>query len=382
MSALSLNRRTLLAAGAITAVTPSLTSAETPFPSAEEATDVVVIGAGGAGLAAAIMAQSHGARTLVLEKMGEIGGNTRLADAFNAVDPKAQQQIGVTDSPEKHAQQMLESGSWCADPRLVRTVAYGAPVTLEWLKTCGVEFDPGVYQVYGSLWPRTHSPRAPLVSGYIEPLAARCRALGVDIRTHHKVLRIVRENDRAPVTGVVVQKADGTEAVIEARRAVIVTSGGFSANAALVSRFDPRLQSLQTTNMPGATGDLIAPLEDIGAATVGMEFFQLLPGSATDGRFIGAISPVENMILVNRWGQRFVAEDQPGTVVTDAVLAQPGRLAFPILDADGYAAMRPLSRAAFDGALTRGDAFSAATLPELASRLQIPAETLLRTVET
>lgn len=382
MSDFRLDRRTLLKAGAVTGLTPLWSHAQTPSQTWDETVDVVVVGAGGAGLAAAIMAQGAGAKTLVLEKMAEVGGNTRLADAFNAVDPVEQSRIGVEDSPEKHAQQMLESGFLVANPELVRTVTYGAPVTLQWLKDCGVVFAPGVYQVYGSLWPRTHSPRAPLGQGYIDPLLAKCKALGVELRTLSPVLRVLRDGINGPVLGVLVKTADGHEYTVRARKGVIVTTGGFSANDDLVARFDPRLDHLHTTNCQGATGDLIRPLEDIGAATVGMDHFQLLPGSITDGHFVGAISPIENMVLVNRLGKRFVAEDQPGVTVSDAVLSQPGRLAFPILDADGYAGMRSLSRLAFDEALAKGDAVSAKSLGELAFKLQIPAETLSQTVHT
>lgn len=377
-----LDRRTLLQTTALLATSglgSPLAAAQAAVPEVE-AFDVVVIGSGGAGLAAAIMSASQGARTLILEKMSDVGGNTRLADGFNAVDPEAQHAIGVKDSPEKHAEQMLESGRWSADPALVRTVTYGAPDAFEWLKACGVVFAPDIYQVYGSLWPRTHSPATPVGSGYIEPLMNECARLGVEVRTRTKVLRVMRP-DSGPVTGVEVRTASGVVRRIDARRGIVVATGGFSANANLVARFDPRLSDLHTTNLPGATGDLIAPLEDIGAATVGMEFFQLLPGSVSDGRFVGAISPVENMVLVNRTGLRFVAEDQLGVTVTDAVLGQPGRLAFPILDASGYVGMRPMSRYAFDVAMARGDAVSAQSLAALATKLQIPPENLVRTVE-
>ena len=173
---------------------------------------------------------------------------------------------------------------------------------------------------------------------------------------------------------------NGRRLFIRARRGIVVATGGFGANAELVGRFAPRLGHLRSTNLPGTTGDLIAPLEDIGAAAVGMDFFQLLPGSAEDGRFIGAASTVERMIFVNRAGERFIAEDSPSSKLSAAVLAQPGGIAFPILDANGYSAMRTLSRAMFDRSM-RGDAFEANSIPELASLLQIPAEALVATVE-
>lgn len=317
---LKIDRRTLLktavSAGAAAAA-PAVLATDANAVRWSEVHDVVIAGAGGAGLAAAVMAGGISKDVVVLEKTQDVGGNTRLADAFNAVDPAAQKPLGIEDSPELHARQMLETGRWCADPKLVETVATGAPRALAWLKELGVE----------------------------------------------------------------AERMNGRRLFIRARRGVVVATGGFGANAELVGRFAPRLGHLRSTNLPGTTGDLIAPLEDIGAAAVGMDFFQLLPGSAEDGRFIGAASPVERMIFVNRAGERFIAEDSPSSKLSAAVLAQPGGIAFPILDANGYSAMRTLSRAMFDRALMRGDAFEANSIPELASLLQIPAEALVATVD-
>lgn len=308
---LKIDRRTLLktavSAGAAAAA-PAVLAADANAVRWSEVHDVVIAGAGGAGLAAAVMAGGISKDVVVLEKTQDVGGNTRLADAFNAVDPAVQKPLGIEDSPELHARQMLETGRWCADPKLVETVATGAPRALAWLKELGVRFEPGVYQVYGSLWPRTHSPSEPEGSGYIRPLLFKCRELGVSIRTGTKVLRVIRNGLEGPVLGVEAERMNGRRLFIRARRGVVVATGGFGANAELVGRFAPRLGHLRSTNLPGTTGDLIAPLEDIGAA---------------------------------------------------AVLAQPGGIAFPILDANGYSAMRTLSRAMFDRALMRGDAFEA-----------------------
>lgn len=280
---LKIDRRTLLktavSAGAAAAA-PAVLATDANAVRWSEVHDVVIAGAGGAGLAAAVMAGSISKDVVVLEKTQDVGGNTRLADAFNAVDPAVQKPLGIEDSPELHARQMLETGRWCADPKLVETVATGAPRALAWLKELGVRFEPGVYQVYGSLWPRTHSPSEPEGSGYIRPLLFKCRELGVSIRTGTKVLRVIRNGLEGPVLGVEAERMNGRRLFIRARRGVVVATGGFGANAELVGRFAPRLGHLRSTNLPGTTGDLIAPLEDIGAAAVGMDFFQLLPGSA------------------------------------------------------------------------------------------------------
>ena len=190
----------------------------------------LIAGAGGAGLAAAVMAGSISKDVVVLEKTQDVGGNTRLADAFNAVDPAVQKPLGIEDSPELHARQMLETGRWCADPKLVETVATGAPRALAWLKELGVRFEPGVYQVYGSLWPRTHSPSEPEGSGYIRPLLFKCRELGVSIRTGTKVLRVIRSLAERRMTMIVVTHElqfahDVSDQVIFLERGVVAESG-------------------------------------------------------------------------------------------------------------------------------------------------------------
>lgn len=123
---LKIDRRTLLktavSAGAAAAA-PAVLAADANAVRWSEVHDVVIAGAGGAGLAAAVMAGSISKDVVVLEKTQDVGGNTRLADAFNAVDPAVQKPLGIEDSPELHARQMLETGRWCADPKLVETVA-------------------------------------------------------------------------------------------------------------------------------------------------------------------------------------------------------------------------------------------------------------------
>ena len=144
---LKIDRRTLLktavSAGAAAAA-PAVLAADANAVRWSEVHDVVIAGAGGAGLAAAVMAGGISKDVVVLEKTQDVGGNTRLADAFNAVDPAVQKPLGIEDSPELHARQMLETGRWCADPKLVETVATGAPRALAWLKELGVRFEPDV----------------------------------------------------------------------------------------------------------------------------------------------------------------------------------------------------------------------------------------------
>ena len=153
--------------------------------------DVIVIGSGGAGLSAAVTAAQEKAKTVILEKMDIIGGNTRITGgAFNAVDPVEQKKKGIEDSVEKHAQQTLKGGDYRGNVELVREFTKRAPEAMQWLKSCGVEFAPGVYQVYGGLWPRAHNTVKPFGLGYIDALTDQCKKLGVPVELNSKVYLI------------------------------------------------------------------------------------------------------------------------------------------------------------------------------------------------
>ena len=133
-----MRRRTLCAASALAMMTPIPVSA---FSFAEDEFDVVVAGAGGAGLAAALSAAEQGASVLLVEKMAAIGGNTlRASGLFNASDPARQEPMGITDSPSWHYEQTMASGHGRNDPAVVRRFVCEALPTLKWLESLGVRF--------------------------------------------------------------------------------------------------------------------------------------------------------------------------------------------------------------------------------------------------
>ena len=133
----------------------------------EKTTDVLVIGAGGAGMAAAVTAHQNGAEVLIIEKMGKVGGNTMISGtAYNAVDPVRQKAQGIEDSVEKHYEQTLEGGDNLGNPELVKTLTENAYSGIEWLESLGMQFKDEVFTVLGGLWPRAHKPVLPLGTGY------------------------------------------------------------------------------------------------------------------------------------------------------------------------------------------------------------------------
>ena len=381
-----LNRRSLIK----TAVALSLPSgiglahAVEPPQKWDAEADVVVVGAGGAGLAAAVTAAEGKAKVLVLEKAGFPGGNTLISGGgFNAADPEEAKKIGKDDSPEWHAKQTLAAGDYRADPKLVETLGKGAPEALKWIKSLGVEMNPGVYQIYGGLWPRAHTPVKPAGRGYIEALVNAAKKHGVELRMNVRVTGIVREKQlEGRVLGVVAEEK-GKKLFFRANKGVVVAAGGFSANKELRSLYDPRMRDLTTTNQPTITGDLVNPMIDIGAQTVGMDYIQCIPGNVPGQKAVssGWINRVAGFIFVNESGDRFIAEDQRRDVIRDAVLAQPHKIAFPILDSKGFAALPAGPRAKCERSLQMGESFKADTIEDLARQMGVPASNLKKAVE-
>ena len=258
--------------------------------------DVIVVGAGGAGLAAAVAAAEKGASVIVLEKMSAPGGNTlRSSGSFNAAIASANHD----DSPQKHYLDTFRYGGCRAEPELVRTLTENAPEVLAWLKSQGVRFSEHVYQAFGGMHPRAHNTLAPFGAGYIEALLTRCRSLNVAILTDHQVLDFHKTSSNR-VTAVSALH-NGQKIDFAAHRAVVAASGGFAANNDMCSTYDPRVDRMPTTNHPGATGEVLRALENIGASLVGMDYIELAPvclvGKDVFETVMDVIEYIENFLV-------------------------------------------------------------------------------------
>lgn len=377
-----LRRRLLMLSMLSGAAFPLAVQAKAVSARAEESEfDVIVIGSGAAGLSAAISAREAGAeRILIVEKMPVIGGNTLLSSGvYNAPDPQLQEPLGIKDSPAFFFEQIYEAGRKKGRPALIRILAESALPTKRWLESQGIVFQRRPFQVYGGLWPRSFYPKISHGRGYVSALASRCAALGIPIRTETEVVELLRQ-PKGRVTGARVSE-NGTTTTIAVRRGVIVASGGFSANATLCEKLDPRLKGLPHTGADSATGEMLMTARKAGAALIDMKEIQCNLGPRIGHAYrSGFHLNVTRYILVNRNGDRFVAEDGARDVIRDAVFAQPGGEVFTIVDTDGFQSMSSLfQQASMMGART-GDTFSGQTIERMAAAMGVPPDRLTAAV--
>jgi flavocytochrome c len=353
-----------------------------------ESADVVVIGAGGAGLAAGISASQNGAKVIILEKMPRAGGNTIISGAaYNAVDPERQKPQGIEDSIDLHFTQTYEGGDKVGDPELVRTLVEGALPALQWAESMGMEFTPDVFTVLGGLWPRAHRPVKPLGTGYIETYLDYISAHGDQIAILYdtRATELIVKDGR--VSGV---KASGQDKDYEftASRGVVIATGGFGANKELRQKYNtqwPDLTGAGTTNHPGATGDGLAMAEAAGANFVGMDYIQLLPmGDPQTGSLSGNIEQaVEDRFFVNKDGNRFVDEGARRDVMTLALFQQPDAFMWVICDKHSYPTPQVKNNfnESIEELIQQGRAYGADTIEELAVKIGVPPANLKAAVD-
>ncbi|MEU6036967.1 FAD-dependent oxidoreductase [Actinomadura sp. NPDC047616] len=352
--------------------------------------DVIVIGGGGAGLAAAASAAESGASVLLLESELELGGSTQLsAGMFTAAGTSVQAALGVDDSPERFFQHYMDLNQWMLKPGLVRAFCEQAGPTLEWLLGLGVEIPavvshnahmPGLCQAgVEDVW-RGHVPKDQGL-GLVQVLARACRTGGVEIVLGTRVDRLLHEDGR--VVGAV---ADDVEV---RAGAVVVASGGFARDPELLDRYYPSAgragDALFVVAAPGSRGDHLRFGEQVGAAVTGHEWGLMLP-TAYFQRLHHWQSgfPPRSRVYVNGHGRRFMDEDASYAVSGGIIEAQDGPV-WAIFDErarrglpPGYAHWTPehvLAEAEADRTAR------AATLPELAETIGVPADALVATVE-
>lgn len=336
--------------------------------------DVAIIGAGGAGLSAAVEAAKSGASVIVLEKMPMVGGNTvRAVGGINAAGTRFQAAKGIKDSPELFYQDTMKGGKNLNDPSLVRTLANKAAESVEWLISMGADLSD-VTISGGASVPRTHRPAdgSPVGVTVVKTLSSEAQRLGIKILLNTQATEITTDAN-GKVTGVkAIQK--GSIPVTVKAKAVVLATGGFGANQDMVTKYRPELKGFSTTNHPGATGDGLVMAEKLGAAFVDLDQIQthptVIPGT---GILVTEAVRGDGAILVNRQGQRFINELETRDVVSAAVLKQPGKTAFLIFDQGLRSGLKAIEE--FANYLVSAD-----SIEELGNKLGIDGKTLAATV--
>ncbi|MCR8644620.1 flavocytochrome c [Paenibacillus sp. N1-5-1-14] len=343
--------------------------------------DVVVIGAGGAGLAAAVSAKQQGASVIIIDKMSRIGGNTALAGgAYNAVDPERQKKQGIEDSLDKHYTQTLKGGDNKANPELVRHLVDNALGGVQWLEQLGLEFQDEVFTVAGALWPRSHRPLNEH-GGFVTALQESIEKNNIEILLQTEAKELL--TDQGAVVGLK-GTSDGAEITIHAKKGVILATGGYAASKEMRSKYHKGLPTdLPTTNHPGATGDGLIMGEAAGANLVGMDFIQSLPlGDPETGSLTGWLAKgVESYMFVNKSGERFIREDARRDEMTAALMAQQDSMMYVIADSNTF---KPGTKNNFDETIEKlvesGKVIAADTLEELAKKLNMDPAVFTATI--
>ncbi|MFV0552975.1 MAG: flavocytochrome c [Anaerorhabdus sp.] len=355
----------------------------------EYTADVIVIGAGGAGLAAGVTANQAGASVIVIEKMPKVGGNTILAGgALNAVDEGSETAIANKDSVELHYTQTYEGGDKQGDPELVRTLVTNAWDGVEWLQSLGMEFKEGTFTVLGGMWPRAHKPVEPVGTGFFNAYQNYVDSNeNIDLYLETTAKEFIVEDGK--VVGVIAEGKTGNKITLYANKGVILTTGGFGKNVEMRQEYNTLWanldESIKSTNHAGATGDGITMAEAIGAELVQMGNIQLLPmGDPETGSLSGNIEMgVENRIFVNDEGNRFVDEGARRDVMTNALFDQPNAHMWVILDSHDYPTGDEVNNfnESINQLVADGRAFKGETLEELAEQIGVNPENLVKAVE-
>ena len=346
----------------------------------EKQYDVIIVGAGGAGLSAAVMAAREGASVAVLEKMSEPGGNTVRATAmYNCVDDKLQHPLGIYDSEEDFYNETYNGGYQKAKPELVRILTSQADEGKLFLEELGLQFDSVIDNCLAGKIARGHYSLAHNGTDYVQVLWQACNDLGVDFYLNTKANELIMAQDS--VIGVEAYRK-GETIEFYANNGVVLASGGFGQNVEMRMYYNRNLTGeLLCSNAPGATGDGIIMASKIGASLINMEYIELYPmGDSYDGGLRNSIPNVINKgILVNQQGQRFVREDGARDVLSQAILDQKGSYAYSIVD-DDFEIFAD-DRSYLQGLVLMGYVEKANSIDELAQLIDIDADILINTID-
>ncbi|MCQ2441780.1 MAG: flavocytochrome c [Oscillospiraceae bacterium] len=347
---------------------------------AKEATtldcDIVIVGAGGAGMTAAINATQQGKDVILIEKMPYVGGNTTKATGgMNAAETHYQKEQQIPDTIEQFIADTMEGGHQLNDIELVTKMAQESSAAIDWLDSIGAPL-PNLGFSGGATYSRIHSPEdgsgvgAYLVTRFLNVM----NDLNINVMYDTTATELIQDGGK--VVGIKAEDASH-EYTINAG-AVMLTTGGFGANEDMIVQYRSDLKGTVTTNAPGATGDGIVMATAVGAALVDIDQIQLHPTveQATSMLITEGVRG-DGAILVNQSGKRFTNELLTRDAVSAAELEQEGAYAYVIFDQNLRDNLKAIEKYVSTGIVTEG-----ATIEELAEKIDIDPATLAETLNT
>ena len=388
-------------------------------------TDIVIVGAGGAGMTAALTATSEGKSVVIVESQPVVGGNSvRATGGMNAGKTVYQDEnefaegagvektlkaaaekyadnetitalaktvseqwaayqanpTGYFDSVELMELDTMIGGKGVNDPALVETLCSNSADAIDWLDEHGITLH-NVSSFGGASVKRIHRPvnaegKTVSVGSYMIPLLQEnCEKAGVKMMLDTTATEILTDANGAAV-GVKATGASGETVTVNAK-AVVLASGGFGANLDMVVKYKPELKGFMTTNAPGIQGQGIEMAEAIGAATVDMDQIQIHPTvEANTAALITEGLRGDGAILINEEGQRFIDEVGTRDVVSAAEIAQTGSYSWLVVDQ----AMVDAS-SVIQGYIKKGYTVTGATYEELGKAMGVDAAAFAETME-
>ena len=360
--------------------------------------DVVIVGAGISGLAAAVQAGELGLATVVLEAGEDVGGNGTGVEGIFGCNTSAQKEQGIELDPGAIVRHELETSQMLPDGVLWTDLVNASAENYDWLCEQGVEFS-GVVNDYGGLYPTMHWFGGNMAGvGYVPPMKEKALSYGVQILTSTSGKSLVTDGGR--VCGVVAEGADGTTLQVKAR-GVILATGGFGYNDEYLERWGFNMEHLQKIGNPLNNADGINMALAVGAQDC-IDDACFLAAPNVDGLFgkgdaSGKLCFGGPFLWVNGDGERFVNEDLTGSnVMIGCMPFIAQREVFCLADADIIdAAVNGERNVTSTGAADAADElaevlescpsnniYQADTLEELAGKFGMDADTLQATVDT
>ncbi len=340
--------------------------------------DLIVVGAGGAGLTAALTASQAGASVILLEKSGSVGGNTLATSAgINVADSKVQLADEQYQAKNASVEGMIEvqSQNDHVHANLVKAYAENSGELLDWISDMGAEFEVSINE----------DPRNAVQNNYmVKAKEGSTAALLVqsvkktleesDVVLYTNVDATSLETDENNVvTGVVATDANGQEITFHGK-AVILATGGFGQNQELVGEVNPDLAKAITDEIAPTTGEGLIMAQAVGAKTVDLGEIQTFPSVIEgSGMFMSfGLYGSGEFVVVDNDGKRFAEEKFE--MGKDILKTEDG-LVYGVFDQDNY-------NESYEAMISNGFMFKADSIADLAKQMDVDAEELQKTIDT